>query len=60
MKKTNIWKQIMASRKITPYYLIHLFGRTFTEYLQTAVNCKEEEEKQEQNVKFPQHKKLVP
>jgi hypothetical protein len=50
MKKTNIWKQTMASRKITPYYSIHLFGRTFTEYLQTPINCKEEEEeKQEQS-----------
>jgi hypothetical protein len=50
MKKINFWKQTIASGKITPYYSIHLFGRTFTEYLQTPINCKEEEEKQEQSV----------
>jgi hypothetical protein len=43
---TNIWKQAIASSKITPYYSIHLFGITFTECLQTPINCKEEEQEQ--------------
>jgi len=57
--KINVWQQTTASRKITPYYSVHLFGRTFTECLQALINYKEEET-QEMKTHFPQDKRVVP
>jgi hypothetical protein len=57
--KIKVWQQRATSRKITHYYSVHLFARTFTECLQALISYKEEET-QEMKTHFPQVKRVVP